>query len=286
MDKIDKKQFCGDRNLVSYIVPETVTEIGDWAFARCRKLNRIAIPRSLQRIGREAFAECENLNIVFFYEEALDGDAKEFFRDTGSTRLEILSEEQRFTGELIALALRYFPDAFRVVDAIRMTSEKTEEEAVCWTAVWEEVCEEYLARPESDGFVPFLAGGEEDYADDEERLTAYCEKIRMRKAKIVYLRLLAGERCEKSKRTEPKKTQYLSWLYANDMALRLWTELSEHLRTSIHIYEEAGLLTEKNVMKLLEMLPEDRVEARALLMRALFLQTGSNGDRFMDGLKL
>ena len=60
---ISRKQFFGQKGLVSYVVREEVTEIGDWAFARCRNLRWIALPKGLKRIGKETFAECEAFSI-------------------------------------------------------------------------------------------------------------------------------------------------------------------------------------------------------------------------------
>ena len=66
-NKIDRKHFFGNRDLVSYVVPENVTEIGDWAFARCRRLRWVAMPMGLERIGKDAFAECESLVAAYIY---------------------------------------------------------------------------------------------------------------------------------------------------------------------------------------------------------------------------
>lgn len=33
---IRKKQYCGDKSLRSFVIPEGTTEIGDWAFSGCQ----------------------------------------------------------------------------------------------------------------------------------------------------------------------------------------------------------------------------------------------------------
>ena len=54
--------FPGSRD--SYVIPSTVTHIGNSAFAICEKLKGVEIPSSVTSIGREAFAGCFNLESV------------------------------------------------------------------------------------------------------------------------------------------------------------------------------------------------------------------------------
>lgn len=48
----------------SYIIPDSVTELEDYAFQNCSNLTSISIPNSDLDIGRFAF---ENCTIVIFY---------------------------------------------------------------------------------------------------------------------------------------------------------------------------------------------------------------------------
>ena len=52
------------RNQRTYVIPSTVTSIGDWAFAECKSLISITIPASVMSIGRGAFEYCRNLTSV------------------------------------------------------------------------------------------------------------------------------------------------------------------------------------------------------------------------------
>lgn len=268
MDKINKKQFYGDRNLVSYSVPETVTEIGDWAFARCRKLKRIAIPRKIKRIGREAFAECESLVAAYFYE----GHWNEAWDDPGTE------------GELMALAMRYFPEVQRVVSGMQeseLTVDMAAADASGWLRGWDEACGRFLQRPDEEGFVPFLAGGEEDYADDGESLAAHCRKAQLTKAKMAYRRLLADQIGAERGFGLPEELRlfYQAALRENDGDFAVFMDLEDHFREAARIYEAVGILTQEKIGGLLERLPEDLVELRALLM-------GKKTGDFLDGLVL
>ena len=43
---------------VQYDIPDSVTQISDWTFSECKKLNRISIPDSVEGIGEGAFCNC------------------------------------------------------------------------------------------------------------------------------------------------------------------------------------------------------------------------------------
>ena len=56
----DKSKIISCRNqaIRSYIIPSSVTSIGDYAFEGCSFLSDIVIPTSVTSIGRGAFHDC------------------------------------------------------------------------------------------------------------------------------------------------------------------------------------------------------------------------------------
>ena len=50
--------------LTSITLPESVTEIGGFAFAECRTLTNITLPKSVMKIGLGAFSSCGNLESI------------------------------------------------------------------------------------------------------------------------------------------------------------------------------------------------------------------------------
>ena len=55
-------KFIGCRSLTSLVIPDSVTNIGDYAFWNCRSLTDIVIPDSVTSIGDWAFWGCESLS--------------------------------------------------------------------------------------------------------------------------------------------------------------------------------------------------------------------------------
>ena len=141
--EIRKKQFCGDKFLRSYVIPEGVVEIGDWAFAGCAELRRLEMPMRMEYIGREAFAGCDKLEEVFLY---------------GDSLAQAWEKGNRYA-EIMAFALRFFSGA---ADLIRAWSSGEESGLLAW----DKACRLFLIQPDDAGVRPFLAGGEEDYEED------------------------------------------------------------------------------------------------------------------------
>ena len=50
--------------LESIVIPDSITEIGDNAFARCQALKFIVLPKSLTKIGANAFVNCVQLEQI------------------------------------------------------------------------------------------------------------------------------------------------------------------------------------------------------------------------------
>ena len=56
--------FCDCRNLISVIIPSSVTSIGSEAFNSCYSLTSVTIPNSVTSIGGDAFIDCHDLTEI------------------------------------------------------------------------------------------------------------------------------------------------------------------------------------------------------------------------------
>ena len=62
----DKNKIISFRNqnIESYVIPSSVTSIGNWAFSGCSSLSKIVIPSSVTSIGDGAFSDCSSLSDI------------------------------------------------------------------------------------------------------------------------------------------------------------------------------------------------------------------------------
>ena len=63
---------CPEGIAGSYVIPDSVTSIGGYAFSGCACLTDVTIPKSVVSLGDGAFVECINLTKVFFQGNAPD----------------------------------------------------------------------------------------------------------------------------------------------------------------------------------------------------------------------
>ena len=73
-----KQQFLGENTITKVVIPEGVTHINEYAFARLTALEEVVLPKSLINIGVGAFYGCEKLkkinleNVKFINESAFE----------------------------------------------------------------------------------------------------------------------------------------------------------------------------------------------------------------------
>lgn len=267
-DAISKKEFWRDGTLRTFRIPDGIRLIGDWAFYGCTELTRIEIPTSIEFIGKDAFAGCDKLERACLYGEGISNEGipvKGHLQNVG---------ESVCLERLLAFALRYFQGQNEIVSAGRGGLK-----ALLFT--WDQACHRFLDTSDADGFRPFLAGGEEDYADDEKERETYCRDRRLLKARIIVARLMAHEE---------NHGFYRERLQKNDMALELLKETWDDPRRVVELLEEAEVLTKGNCREVLEQLSEECVEMKALLLQKLSerVHTGLHAetDAELEGLFL
>ncbi|MCR4716546.1 MAG: leucine-rich repeat domain-containing protein [Lachnospiraceae bacterium] len=165
MSVIKKKEHLGDRKLTSETVGKDVQIIEDWAYAHCKGLREIYLPKGIKEISSKAFEGCDSLVNVYIY-----GDNKE----------EILNDSPH----LLAVAIASWPE-----DTCDMIVNAAD--SLAFYRRLDERLIKYLAEADEVGFDPFLAGGEEDYEDEENDIDYYIFSKQVNKCVLIYERLLA-----------------------------------------------------------------------------------------------
>ena len=77
------------RGCNSTIIPNSVTSIGDWAFADCSSLTSITIPNSVTSIGRGAFDNCSSLTSITIPNSVKSIGEGAFYKCSGLTSITI-----------------------------------------------------------------------------------------------------------------------------------------------------------------------------------------------------
>lgn len=62
--KIKKKAFLSQKFVKEVIIPDSVVQIEDYAFARCRKLEKVVLPYKKMNLGQDIFKDCVSLSYI------------------------------------------------------------------------------------------------------------------------------------------------------------------------------------------------------------------------------
>ena len=78
-------EFADNKHLTEYVIPDSVTSIGIYAFFGCTGLTSVTIPDSVISIGNYAFFGCTRLKSVTIprgckYKDAFDDTTKVIIR--------------------------------------------------------------------------------------------------------------------------------------------------------------------------------------------------------------
>lgn len=107
-------------NKSEYIIPDSVTTIGDNAFDGCEKLTSIIIPDTVKHIGAEAFNSCRNLKSVFLL-SSVESIEECTFNDCTSLTSIVIPESVTSIGSgafhgCTSLISIFIPDGITIID--------------------------------------------------------------------------------------------------------------------------------------------------------------------------
>lgn len=230
--RIGRKAFLSRKNLRRLLLPDSIEEIGDWAFAYCGGLAEVRLPCRDIRFGRAVFMECGSLE-----------------RLTGT----------HARGELLAAAVTAL-DAYYLLDLLEAGSAE-------WLAKWDSRLMAVMAAPETEGYSRQVLCGEEDYGSTD--LAAYTSGRRRAKVRLALLRLLFPELLAEGSRRllETYLQEHTRGSAAGEEAWRVVLEEHGSDRRYYKLFAELGCLTEENLGELLGDIGEDYPEMKAFFLR-------------------
>lgn len=236
---IDKKAFLSKKNLRRVSLPDTVEEIGDWAFAYCGHLAEVVLPHRAVRFGRAVFMECRELQRISAAEQTPEKSGA------------------RFPAELLAAVTAL--DAAYLLD---MEAAGTEE----WLARWDARLDSALRIPDQEGFSRQVLCGEEDYGSTD--LNAYMSGRRKEKVRLSLLRLLFDQGLSVRRREELE--DYLRAHTKGQSSQETWEViLQEHgaHREYYQLFADIACVTEENLKDILTDIGEEYPEMKAYFLR-------------------
>ena len=95
-DKTELMRYPGGKSATNYLIPSSVTSIGDYAFNGCDNLSNITIPEGVISIGNMSFANCNNLENVTIPSSVMNVDPSDFMYCFRLSSLIILNRDTYF----------------------------------------------------------------------------------------------------------------------------------------------------------------------------------------------
>ena len=247
---IKKKAFLGCKQLRSISLPETVKNVGEWAFAFCDSLSEVKLASNRAVFGQGAFKN--------------------------DARLEKLWIEGRSEASARMLAA-----AVTVMDAEYLldTGEAGSSE---WIRKWDQKLENILNLADDEGYHLYVLCGEEDLHFDYDE---YLEYNRRKKAGLSMLRLLYDEELK-----EPLRERLIDYIREHSVGKEseaAWSCIVDRHGDDIAYYELMTRLSgidEDNLEKALNSLSDRHAEAKSFLIN--HFNKGNKTDEFFDSLML
>lgn len=237
---IERKAFLSCKTIKGITLPDTVEEIGDWAFAHAEQLRMITIPHHALTKGKELFLGCKRLREIVLC--GSDG-----YSDCG-------------LGRMLALAVTVLHD-YVLFDPLEVGMDE-------WVRRWDEKLLDLIELDDLDGFEELWTCGEEDYEGKDYDIQSYPVEKRKMKLRVVYFRLLHPYKLSEDMKS--RLQEYLRRHTKGTQTPEAWELIiEEHPQELLYyqVFAASGGITEQNFDSLLEDLRDGSAEIRAYLLR-------------------
>lgn len=232
--KIEKKAFLSRKTLREIRLPESVRQIGDWAFAYCSNLEAVHFPKGKLELGRALFLDCEKLKMISSNEWSDDAAA------------------------LLAAAVTGL-DAYYMLDADSIGEDE-------WIRMWDAAALAVIDADDLDGYQKQILCGEEDYGSTD--VGAFLRRKRMFKVRLAMLRLLnpIGISQDVKRHLEAYIQNHTKGCESEESWLVLLENYNEDL-IRIQLFLDLGCANENNMDMLLKDMGEAYPEMKAIFLR-------------------
>lgn len=241
---IERKAFLSCKTIKVITLPDTIEEIGDWAFAHAEALRSATIPNHAMSRGKELFLGCKRLREII-----LDGSDEEK-----------AARSSQGLGRMLALAVTVLHDYF-LFDPVDVGTD-------AWIRRWDEKLMALVALDDLDGFEELWTCGEEDYEGKDYDIKSYPVEKRKMKLRIVYFRLLNPYKI--SDPVHAALRQYLGKHTKGTDTPQAWELIIEEHKNDLdyyRIFTETGGVTEENFEELLADMEGAGAEIKAYMLR-------------------
>lgn len=241
---IERKAFLSRKTLQEISLPDTIQEIGDWAFAHAEGLKKISIPRRELTRGKELFLGCKSLEKI-----TLLGTEEERHQD-----------KKDGIDRMLAAAVTALHDYFLFAP--------TEVRSDAWMKRWDEQLLKLIRLDDLDGYQELWTCGEEDYEGKEYDIESYPVEKRKLKLRMIYFRLLHPYKM--SDEVKKELQQYLHDHTKGTKEPEAWEVLlKEHTEDIVYyqVFTEAGCVNEDNFDNILADMKEVNAQMKAYMLR-------------------
>lgn len=231
---IERKAFLSCKTVREIDLPDTVEEIGDWAFAHAEQLRTIIIPNRALIRGKELFLGCLRLKEI---------------------SIRTLDEHNGFgLGRMLAMAVTVLHDYF-LFEPLELGND-------AWVDRWDAKLLDFIRLDDLDGFEELWTCGEEDYEGKDYDIKSYPVEKRKMKLRMVYFRLLHPYKLKPEIECELK-----GYLRTSPEAWDIIME--EHSDDLVYykLFADAGCITEENFDSLLADLANGSAEIKAYMLK-------------------
>ena len=256
---IGKKAFLGVKSLQKLVLPESIIQIQDWAFAFCSNLESLTLPRKKLDIGQGIMKDCFKLRQII-----IDEDESETEKDT--------EKDTEGISYLLAAVMNKL-EAFYLFDTSAAGSRS-------WLEQWDARLLSLMEQEDTEGFSKMLLCGEEDYGSKDNNLDYYVEQRRRFKVRLSMLRLIYDIGLQPSVRSI--LLSYLQSHKKGESSEETWKVVLEEHGDDRRYYQfllDNDCITEENFNAILSDMGERHTEMKAFLMNERSIKS-KNADAF------